>query len=129
MKISVERMLLRLETRRSFVISGLLLWLALDLGYRFYVNPIHAYSGFYLNISWVKYIEGLFLYILLLIIAPRRLRRPSDYFMNFLLFGLIAPLLLFYGLSDQSRAYLYVVLLGYVIIDWFRRGRLVRIRG
>ena len=67
-----------------------------------------------------------FLYILLLMVAPRLLRRPSDYFINFLLFGLMVPLLVYYGLDDQPREHLYIVLLGYAIIDGVRRGRLIQ---
>ncbi|MDN3552593.1 hypothetical protein QWY74_03755 [Halomonas almeriensis] len=126
MKVSAQRLLLQLESRGSFVIAGVVLWGALDLAYRFYVNPLNYYSGFYLNFSFIKYFEGFFLYVLLLFIAPRRLCRPSDYFINFLLFGLISPLLLYYGVSDQSREHLYIVMLGYAIIECFRRGRLVK---
>lgn len=126
MKISLQRALLRLESREMFVMCGLLLWLALDVGYRFYVVPAQGYSGFSLHLSWVKYIEGLVIYVLFLVTAPRRLSRPSDYYINFLLFGLIAPLLIYYGLSDQSRVHLYIVLFGYVIIDFIRRGALVQ---
>ncbi|WP_410473566.1 hypothetical protein [Guyparkeria sp. TX1] len=121
-----KHLLLSLESRGWFVFSGLFLWAMLDFGYRIYVSPVHAYSGFGYEPAWVKYFEGLLLFVLLLILAPRCLARPSDYFMNFLLFGLMAPLLIFYGLADQSREHLYIVLLGYVIIDAIRRGALIR---
>ena len=125
--MTVARALQGLEHRGWFVLGGLALWLALELGYRLYVSPVHGYSGFVLDLNVIKYIEAWLIYIFLLFWAPAQLRRPSDYFINFLLFGLMTPLLLFYGVSDQSREHLYIVLLGYALVDVFRRGPVLRI--
>lgn len=125
--MTLTRALQGLEHRSWFVLGGVALWLALDLGYRVYVTPVHGYSGFVLNLSVLKYVEAWLIYIFLLFWAPAQLRRPSDYFINFLLFGLMAPLLVFYGLADQARGHLYIVLLGYALVDLFRRGSMIRL--
>ena len=99
-----------------YIFSGLIFWLLLDFGYRFFVSEFYSVR-FYLNLT-SKYYEALLIYIILLCITPRIFNKPSDFFMNIFLFGFITPLLLFYGLADQNRGYLYIVLLGYVIINF-----------
>ena len=125
--MTLTRTLEKLEHRRWFVLGGMALWLALELGYRLYVSPVHGYSGFVLELNVIKYVEAWLIYIFLLFWAPAQLRRPSDYFINFLLFGLMAPLLVFYGLADQAREHLYIVLLGYALVDITRRGSVIRL--
>ena len=115
-----------LTHRIFFIFSGLLFWLFLELGYRFYVSEYFEYAGFPLNPNRLKYLEALLLYLVLLFWVPKLLSRPSDYFINFLLFGLMAPLFLFYALADETRRYLYIVLLGFFIIDFLRKGRVLR---
>ena len=100
--------------RLFFIISGYLFWLLLDIGYRVYVSDLFNYSGFFLKINIIKYLESILIYSILLIFAPKNLNLPSDFFINFLLFGLITPILVFYSLSDQSRYFLYVILFHYL---------------
>jgi len=127
MKMLSARKLQYLEGRTCFVCLGLLLWFSLDISYRIFVTPLYSYSGFGFDINVLKYLEGLSLYTIFLFFSPRVLSKPSDYFMCFLLFGLLAPLLLLYGLDDRPRSHLYIVLLGYFLIEIFRRGRRVKI--
>lgn len=115
-----------LTNRFFFVFSGLLFWFLLDIGYRLYVAQYFEYAGFPLEQNFIKYLEGLIIYVILLFRAPRLLTRPSDYFINFLLFGLMTPLFVFYALADEARSYLYIVLLGYLIIDVIRKGRPIK---
>jgi hypothetical protein len=105
-----------------FFFLGLVLWLLLDFGYQ---NLLHKYfiqDGFSLNIT-PKYWEALLLYLILVCSAPKVFNKPSDFFMNIFLFLYIAPLLVFYGLTDQQRSYLYIILMGYLIIDIIRRRK------
>ncbi len=125
--MTLNRALKRLEHRSWFVLAGLALWGALEVGYRLYVSPVHGYSGFVLELSVLKYAEAWIIYLFLLFWAPAKLQRPSDYFINFLLFGLMTPLLVFYGLADQARGHLYIVLFGYAMVDLFRHGPVLRL--
>ena len=125
--ITPHRILLALEGRVWFVVGGVSLWVALEIGYRLFVQPLYDYSGFSLEFNLVKYLEAWGLYGALLLLSPRQLLRPSDYFMTFLLFGLLSPLLIFYSLANQPREHLYIVILGVLIIDIARRGKKIRI--
>lgn len=115
------------ERKSVFLIFGVIFWVSLELGYRLFVSPLYAYAGFLLDPDWIKYCEGWLVYLVLVSCAPAYLSRPSDFFINILLFGLMAPLLVFYGLADQSREHLYTVVLGYGLVDVFRRGLTLRI--
>lgn len=117
--------LLRPEERVWFVFAGISLWVALEMGYRVFVSPLFYYAGFVFHPNSLKYLEGWTIYIFLLVLASKKLNRPSDFFQSILLFGLMTPLFIFYGLADQVRQHLYIVLTGYFLIDWLRRGRAV----
>lgn len=95
----------------------------LEISYREFVNPIFAYSGFTLDVNTLKYLESWALYIALITAFPKRLNKPSDYLMVYLLFSFLAPLLVFYGLSNASREHLYIVLLAVLLMAFFRVGR------
>lgn len=112
----------RLKKQSIFVFSGLLLWSTLELAYRAYIVPNYEYAGFIIDFSMPKYGEGLLIYILLLLSSPYRWIRPSDFFVNLLLFGLVAPLLVYYALTNQPRYDLYFMVLAYVIIVFVRRA-------
>lgn len=118
-----------MESRAVFIAAVIFFRFALEAGYLYYVNPVHAYSGFVLEFSAIKYIESWFLLGALMLFVPCKLTRPSDFFVLVLFLGLLVPLLSLYALADQSRATVYTVLLGYLIIDVLRRGRRVRLPG
>jgi hypothetical protein len=109
-------------SRPHFLLIGILFKLVLEISYIFYVHPNFSYSGFNLDISPIKYIEGWFFYIFLLNIFPYKLNKPSDYFLVYTLFSYICPLLIFYSLSNAARFPLYTVLATLVLIFLFCRG-------
>ncbi len=96
---------------------------ALEMSYQDFVFPIYEYAGFLMNENPVKYAESWVLYIGILVLLPARARRPSDYLMCLAFFAFMAPLLVFYGLSDASRWVLYFVLVQYALMGLVRRGR------
>ena len=112
-----------IETRSAYILAAIFFRIILEIGYLTYVNPFHAYRGFVLTLDSIKYVESWFIFLVLTVLAPCRLTKPSDFFLIILLFGLMVPLLSFYALADQPRQYIYIVILGYVLIDLFRRGR------
>lgn len=111
------------EGRGAFIALALLFKAILDYAYWHHISLIYSYSGFEWSPNLTKYIESWVLYLVLLALAPYRLKRPSDFFINILLFSLTVPLLSFYGLANQSRYFLYVFILGYALVSIFRIGR------
>jgi hypothetical protein len=59
--------------------------------------------------------------------VPYRLSKPSDFFQVLLLFVHITLLLTAYEFADKNRSYIYIVLLGYVLISIFCFGIPIRI--
>ncbi|WP_163575254.1 hypothetical protein [Halomonas faecis] len=127
MTVSNSMLASKLERRSWFFAAGFLLWVSLDFGYRFFVSKNYDYAGFAAEISYAKYLEGVLIYLLVLFFSPNLLKVPSDYFVAFLVFGLICPLLVFYGLANQEREHLYIVLFGFFIVNFVRKGRIVKL--
>ena len=112
-----------LESTKWFLISALLFRFFLELSYRQFVNPLYEYAGFKLDVDIFKYVESLAIYIIIVCSFPTKLTKASDYLMVYLLFSFIAPLLVYYGLTNSSRGHLYIVLLGVALIVIFKNGR------
>ena len=112
-----------LEKRSVFIFSAILFKVILEYTYINFVNLIFAYAGFNLDVSFVKYLEGWFIYLLFLLYTPHLLRQTSDFIINTLFFSFLSPLLVFYSLSNAVREHLYIVLLGVLIIYLLRKGK------
>ena len=112
-----------LEKRFVFIFCAILFKVILEYTYINFVHPIYSYAGFYLNVSYVKYLEGWFIYLLFLSYTPHLLRQTSDFIMNILFFSFLSPLLVFYSLSDALREHLYFVLFGVLIIYLLRNRK------
>ena len=112
-----------LRNKIFFLIASLLFWLALEVGYRVFVNKYFEYAGFTMTFS-IKYWEALVIFFVLTYISPTILKKPSDFLIIIFLFGFITPVLVFYSLADQERIHLYIILLGYVITNFLRNGKI-----
>ena len=115
-----------LRNKIFFLIASLLFWLALEVGYRVFVNKYFEYAGFTMTFS-IKYWEALVIFFVLTYISPTILKKPSDFLIIIFLFGFITPVLVFYSLADQERIHLYIILLGYVITNFLRNGKIYKL--
>jgi hypothetical protein len=116
-----------LEKRSVFIFSAILFKVILEYTYINFVHLLFSHKGFYLDVSFVKYLEGWFVYLLFLLYTPHLLRQTSDFVINTLFFSFLSPLLVFYSLSNARREHLYFVLLGVLIIYLLRKGRKIKI--
>ena len=116
-----------LEKKYIFVFSSILFKIILEYTYIYFVNPIYAYAGFNLDISLIKYFEGWLIYLFFISLTPHILEKTSDFVINNFLFGFLAPLLVFYSLSNSVREHLYIVLVGILFIYLFREGKKIKI--
>ena len=123
----VKRATVALEEPVWFVSAAIVFRLGLEIGYRYFVNPLFDYHGFALDVDWIKYAESWFIYLLLILASPKCLRKTSDFLMVYLLFYVLAPLLVFYALANASREHLYIVLTCVFLVAVFRRGRPIRL--
>lgn len=127
MSFLINKVILKVDGVMWYTFAAILLRLMLELSYYFYVVPVHSYNGFLFQFDPSKYIESWALYILLIQIGPKKLKMPSDLLIAILLFTMVAPLLVFYGLSGSQREHMYVVLFGVVLVIIFSRGRYLKL--
>jgi hypothetical protein len=116
-----------LKAKKLLIISGILLKISLDLSYIFFVSPLFSYSGFIIDVTPIKYLESWLIYIFIIFILPHWLKRPSDFFIIFLFFLVITPIISIYSLSNYPREDLYIVLCALFLILFFKNGPLLRI--
>ena len=118
------RVILRIiDSPGAFILLALLFRVALEIGYVVYVHPNHAYAGFAWDLDLLKYVESWVFYLIMLMLAPKQVNRPSDLFLAILLFGLMVPLLSMYGIANHDRIPIYIITFGYALVALFRRGR------
>lgn len=115
------------EGRSALVFSAVLFRFALEVCYALFVSERFAYQGFSLDFSLIKYVESWLIYISVALTFPASLTKPSDYLMTFIGAGVLAPTLVQYAYSDQSRFALYCLLMGVLFIQIFRNGRAIRL--
>jgi len=97
---------------------GVALRLLLDASLVLHVSEMYAYAGFRLDLDMARLIESWLAYLVILLAAPKQLRRPSDLLVLMLLFGMAAPAGSLYALMDLDprhflllNAAIWVVLL------------------
>ena len=95
----------------SLVSFFLLLW-----SYFYFIVPIFGYTGFIWDFSYVKFIESVILVIITDYVLPRRCDKPSDFLLNIHYLLPILPMLVLYAGSNQSRIFMYSVILFFYMI-------------
>ncbi|WP_284456197.1 hypothetical protein [Alloalcanivorax xenomutans] len=116
------------EAQGSFFLYLVLLRVALEISYIFFIIDVFSYRGFDYNFTVVKYVESWAIMITVATLASSKMKRPSDLIICLILIVYLVPLLIYYAYSGQSRYHLYLVILCYLITDFFRRGRLFKIK-
>lgn len=117
----------RLERKSAFYLAAIVFRLSLELSYVYFIHSVFEYEGYALDWDGLKYIESWVIFGILLSNFPKKLNKPSDYLMVYMLFSFIVPLLIFYSYANYPRYHLYLVLLCVVLIMYFRTGRFIRI--
>ena len=95
----------------SLVSFLLLLW-----SYFYFIVPIFGYTGFIWDFSYVKFIESIILVLITDYVLPKRCDKPSDFLLNIHYLLPILPMLVLYAGSNQSRIFMYSVILFFYMI-------------
>lgn len=77
--------------------------LLLDASFVLHIAKVYSYAGFRLHVDIARYLESWFAYLVVLLVAPKYLRRPSDLLVLLLLFGMVAPASSLYALVGLDR--------------------------
>ena len=114
----MEQLNIRLSRNRiTFIIFIIILHLSLDLSYYFVISPQYAYEGFTLNPDMLKLVESVFFTVLIASILPWKLKKPSDFLINFLFMFPVLPTLSLYWLRGDSRVYTYMLIASFILIN------------
>lgn len=105
-----------LYERFLFVLGLLVFKCVLDIGYIYFASPLFAYSGFFYELNLWKAVESYLALVIFAFILPCRMRRPSEFFVVFLFVFIAVPILSIYGLKDEAREYLYMVLSSFLVL-------------
>lgn len=116
---------LRLESDLMFWVAGIALKLALECTYYLFVAPIFGYAGFKFDWSAFRYTEGWVLVTALLVITPRLLKKPSDFFSAYALYFIFIPAIVYFQFSDMNREPIYFLLASFLILEITRSGTYV----
>ena len=83
--------------------------ISLDIMYIYAISPAFSYLGLTLVPSSMKYIISIIIYLILFYIMPKKEMDFSSFFLNFQFAVMIAPLLSYYALNNQSTVYVLMV--------------------
>jgi hypothetical protein len=104
------------HSRLKFFISLLLLRLSLDFAYINFVSPLFSYAGMLYEPSLLTSLESYLFLFTYCMIAPARLKNPSDFFFIFTLVFYLLPVGLFFGIAGGSRLGFYTINFGGILI-------------
>lgn len=91
------------------LLSVIIYKIILDLSYYFVILPVWGYAGLKLNSSILKFIESLFLLLIIFIMMPKNKEKLSNISVWILILVSYIPMLTLFAFMDQPRAYMYAV--------------------
>lgn len=94
----------------------------LDFSYVYYINPMYEYMGFTYNLNYFKLIESYLFLVYITICLPIQENQPSNIALNTLNIVMIIPVLSIYALKNESRLYLYGVIVSFLITIFIVRA-------
>jgi oligosaccharide repeat unit polymerase len=76
--------------------------LVLEYSYINFVSPVFDYEGYPLEFDFFNYIFSWFIFLLILILLPKKISRPSTFLIVYFIIVALTPLLIFYALANKS---------------------------
>jgi hypothetical protein len=103
------------SSKLVFVICILAFRLSLDLSYIYIISQHYGYLGYVYTPESFKIIESYLLLLVFAFIFSTKMKQPSHFFIVFLFTFIATPMLSLYSLRNESRMYLYMVLLSLLV--------------
>jgi len=96
--------------------------------YKDIISPLYGYMNFDWNPNSFKFVESIFLIIIISVLLPTKVNRPSDFLIHLLFLFPILPMIVLYGAENNSREFLYSVVLGFTVVQILRNIKLSPLR-
>lgn len=87
----------------------------LEVSYKLIINPIYGYSGFILDLNFLKLFESYIFLIPIFLFLPRGQEKISTIGLKLLFLLIIVPTLSIYALTNAPRPYLYFFLISFCV--------------
>lgn len=104
---------MRIRTFKSKILDdiGLILYKAcLDIVYAVFLCTIFGYYKYFkLDLNYFRLAESWILYVALMVFTSRKEKNITSYFLLLQMTLTLAPMLTMYGLSNQSRSFVYLL--------------------
>jgi hypothetical protein len=94
--------------------------ISLDISYVFILFPNFEYAGYLYELNFLRLIETWIIYVIILNFTPMKMKRPSDFYICYMLFFVLTPLIIFFCWSGASR-YNFYLIFSIVPIIYFAR--------
>ena len=99
-----------------YYIASLCFVAILAFGYNLFVVQCFEYAGFEYIFSFSQTVLALAVIALFLFLIPKHLEKPSDFYLNIILFLVIVPISLLYCLAGQEDSTFYAIAVGFAVI-------------
>lgn len=100
----------------KFYFFNLLIFkILLEISYIYVVFPNYKYTGFLLNINFIKLLESYLMFFIIFFLIPNQKKISVNFINLFFIFHFI-PISSYYYLSDNYRKYIYLLFISYILI-------------
>lgn len=102
----------------------LFLFSSLCVSYIYYIFPVWEYYGFTLSVNELKLIESVIILLVVVTFLERRPKLPSDFLLHIQFIFPFLPMLVLYGLTNESRGYIIACGLSFFVIKFISKKRI-----
>lgn len=113
----------------QFAVTAIFLRLLLDFVYLDFISVQFGYMGFQNKFSASLYVESWVAFGLLLLVAPKRFTRPSDFFVSYLIMMTALPIIVLYPFMKAPSSMLWTFIVPTFSICIFRLPKPIYIKG
>ncbi len=92
-----------------FMFCSVVYRISLDISYAYVLFPYYEYAGFLYEFNIIRLIETWIFYIFILQFMPLQLKKPSDFYICYMVFFVLTPIIVFFCWSGSSRDKFYLI--------------------
>ena len=111
------------KSRMLMITLAVFIYAVFSYQYVNFVAPKFSYMGFVYDFNFNKLVEAVIISSIILLSIPKEIKKPSDFYMVYMFFLILFPVIIIYPLANYDRLALYIVISNYFIIYFFRSGK------
>lgn len=115
------------KSKVKLVLLLLLFKASLDLAYVYVVSPVYAYAGFTVSNDTASVIESYMLTLIICLIVPSSISKPSDFLIWMLAVCSLTPSLTYYAIHSGSRMFMYTMVFSFICVVLMSKLPIIKI--